>query len=76
MILVLAIAWTAGRDVWGFWLFFVLPAALVTGIRLLVATVMASSDAADPLPQSCSSGCNTKPSKGVQAGPRTPSDLH
>ncbi|MFG6200821.1 hypothetical protein [Nonomuraea sp. JJY05] len=74
-IVVLVIAWTAGRDAWGFWLFFVLPAALVTGIRLIVATVLASSDAADDLPQSCSSGCNTKPSKGVQDGPRTPFDL-
>ncbi|MEV0228310.1 hypothetical protein [Nonomuraea sp. NPDC050786] len=75
-IVALAIAWTAGRDAWGYWLFFVLLAALVTGIRLIVATVLASSDAADDLPQSCSSGCNTTPSKGVQDGPRTSSDLH
>ncbi|MEU4718236.1 hypothetical protein AB0G06_01260 [Nonomuraea dietziae] len=75
-IVVLVIAWTAGRDAWGFWVFFVLPAVLVTGIRLIVATVLLSSDAADALPQGCSSGCNTKPSKGVQDGPRMPSDLH
>ncbi|MEV7970245.1 hypothetical protein AB0O34_30295 [Sphaerisporangium sp. NPDC088356] len=76
LIVVLVIAWMAGRDAWGFWLFFVLPAALVTGIRLIVGTVLGSSDAAEDLPQSCSSGCNTKPSKGVQDGPRMPSDLH
>jgi len=55
---------------------FVLPAALVTGIRLLVAIILGSSDAADDLPQSCSSGCNTEPSEGVKDGPPTPSDLH
>lgn len=76
MIAVLLIAWTSGRDAWGFWVFFVLPAALVTGIRLIVAIVLASSDAADDLPQSCSSGRNTDPSESVQDGPRTPSDLH
>jgi hypothetical protein len=76
MIVVLVIAWTSGRDAWGSWLFFVLPAALVTGIRLIVAIVLASSDAADDLPQSCSSRSNAEPSEGVQNGPRTPSDLH
>ncbi|MFF4624586.1 hypothetical protein [Nonomuraea jabiensis] len=76
MIVVLVIAWTSGRDAWGFWVFFVLPAALVTGIRLIVAIVLASSDAADDLPQSCGSGDNTEPSEGVQDGPRTPSGLH
>ncbi|MGV9384390.1 hypothetical protein ACWDRB_51845 [Nonomuraea sp. NPDC003707] len=76
MILVLVIAWTSGRDAWGFWLFFVLPAALVTAIRLIVAIVLASSDAADDLPQSCHSGCNTELSEGVQDGSRTPSHLH
>lgn len=44
--------WTADRDAWGFWAFFVMPAMLVTGIRLIVATAVGASDAADDLPQS------------------------
>ncbi|MEU6788510.1 hypothetical protein ABZ912_55785 [Nonomuraea angiospora] len=41
MIVVLVIAWTSGRDAWGFWLFFVLPGAFVTAMRLIVAIVLA-----------------------------------
>ncbi|MGP4096527.1 hypothetical protein [Nonomuraea sp. KM90] len=76
LIAVLLIAWTAGREAWGFGLFFVLPAVFITGIRLVVAFVVGSTDAADDLSEGCSSGCSTELSEGVQDGPRTPSDLH
>ncbi|MGV9385774.1 hypothetical protein ACWDRB_58910 [Nonomuraea sp. NPDC003707] len=49
LIVTLMIAWTAGREAWGFWLFFVLPAALITGIRLIVALILGSTNAADDL---------------------------
>ncbi|MED7929153.1 hypothetical protein SMD20_33230 [Nonomuraea sp. LP-02] len=45
MIMVLVIGWTFCREDWGIWAFFVLPAALVTGLRLIVATVVPPEDA-------------------------------
>ncbi|MEV4804060.1 hypothetical protein AB0K18_28995 [Nonomuraea sp. NPDC049421] len=45
LIMALVFAWTVAREEWGVWLFFILPAALVTGVRLIVASVVASEDA-------------------------------
>lgn len=42
LIMVLVFAWTVDREEWGVWLFFVLPATLLTGVRLIVASVVAS----------------------------------
>lgn len=42
LITALVFAWMVDREEWGVWLFFVLPAALVTGVRLIVASVVAS----------------------------------
>ncbi|MEW1839812.1 hypothetical protein AB0392_17865 [Nonomuraea angiospora] len=45
LIIALVFAWTVDREEWGVWLFFVLPATLLTGVRLIVASVVASEDA-------------------------------
>lgn len=37
LIAVMVIAWTLNPDLWGLWSFLVIPAAIVTGIRLIVA---------------------------------------
>ncbi|MEV4478053.1 MULTISPECIES: hypothetical protein [Nonomuraea] len=45
MTLMIEIAWTAGQDARRFWSYFLLPAALIAGIRLIVTTVITSLDA-------------------------------
>ncbi|MEV4562241.1 hypothetical protein AB0K12_00575 [Nonomuraea sp. NPDC049419] len=40
-VLALVVAWVMDREGWGVWLFFFLPAALVTGVRLIVAGMLA-----------------------------------
>lgn len=45
LIMIVVVAWMVDRAEWGAWLFFVLPAALVTGIRLIVASVVESEAA-------------------------------
>jgi len=41
----LVAAWVVDREGWGVWLFLFLPAALVTGVRLIVAGVTARNPA-------------------------------
>ncbi len=41
----LVVAWVVDREGWGVWLFLLLPAALVTGVRLIVAGVTARNPA-------------------------------
>ncbi|GAA1622793.1 hypothetical protein GCM10009733_019300 [Nonomuraea maheshkhaliensis] len=45
LVVTLVIARVVDREGWGVWLFFVLPAALVTGVRLIVTGVTAESPA-------------------------------
>ncbi|MEU6727208.1 hypothetical protein ABZ917_26175 [Nonomuraea wenchangensis] len=45
MVMVLVIGWASYREDWGIWAFFVLPAASVTGLRLIIATVVPPEDA-------------------------------
>ncbi|GGT05737.1 hypothetical protein GCM10010156_74280 [Planobispora rosea] len=40
------VAWAIVPRDWGFWLFFVFPAALITGIRLIVAVALGPTETA------------------------------
>ncbi|MEV4474701.1 hypothetical protein [Nonomuraea sp. NPDC049504] len=45
LVLALVVAWVMDREEWGVWLFFLLPAVLVTGVRLIVSGVLARAPA-------------------------------